>query len=306
MPRTTSFIPALGSALLCGCAATIVTSQPVEPPAEPPPPPEQGRPTEPAPPASPAPTLHFGVDGPVVGWITDPEAAQQWISGQEQDGWITLRPPIHSARTRSGLIVHARADAIAAPLPELEPPIRSATGHIFTVDLEDGTPLADFFCDEIEVLDENDGPEPRARVRVRDDEGRWIIEGWVQGEVAERGDDDCPPRIVARRFFFRVSADGVEDPPAPQIPPGYRVARPPDPVPDLDGDLWRTGSEGDQLVCQRWQLQSTAQGLRLERRWVESWGSGRAEMRESQELIGGPDRVFDVWRQHRAAVDPPA
>ena len=66
------------------------------------------------------------------------------------------------------------------------------------------------------------------------------------------------------------------------------MANPPDPVPDLEGDVWLHRTEGGRPVCQRWQLQNTDRGQQLERRWTESWGSGRARMRQSQDLYGGP------------------
>jgi len=307
MRQTKIILILFGWQLSCGGSSGVAAVVAVDPP-------ERSTPLEVTPEAplsepSPSPTLHLGADGPVIGWITDLALLSERPPREEEGGWVSFSLPVFSPRTRTSLVVFARADALPTATPLLQEALRTATGYIFEVHLDDGTPFAEFSCDEIEVLAEEAVVEHRSvdpssaerdvvsrgsrtRVRVRDRRGRWIVEGWFHGAVEERGRDDCPPRVIEGGGVRQFTVDGVLYPPPAPPPPGYVAAQRPDPVPSLEGPLWLQRFEGDRLQCQRWQLRRTATGLLLERRFMERWGQGRAEMRESQALRGGP---IEYW-----------
>lgn len=189
---------------------------------------------------------------------------------------------------------------MAAALPVLSAPLRRATGHNVELRLDNTTvAFARLYCPLLDILVEEEG---RTKVRASDRRGRWILEGWVQGSLAERG-SSCGPRVIQRRRQYSTSSDGTERPPPPEVPPGYIRYVPLDPAPRLAGPVWlaRRRRAGEAVECQRWQFRSTSSGVVLERHYRESYGSGRAVMREFQPLHGGPltFEMYDIGYQRR-------
>ena len=91
-------------------------------------------------------------------------------------------------------------------------------------------------------------------------------------------------------------SDGTEHPPPPEVPPGFVRYDPEGLSPSLAGPAWiprrRGGAEATE--CDRWELRHTSYGMVRERRYRESFGSGRYEMVEFQPLHGGP-LVFQAY-----------
>lgn len=285
--RLARWMPALALACALGCA------QGLRPAASPPPAPapapvvEVVQPAAPEPEPAPAlePSLHLGADGPRVGWLLSPD-----LEGLEPEpepgGWIRLLPAVTDPRTRGALRAHVREEALGAPAPALDPPLRLADGHRFELQLDDGTPFARFYCAPMEVLVEEPG---RTYVRVRARREPWVLEGWVEGPVEPRGDDGCPPRVVLPRTHVSRGPDGVEHPPPPEVPEGFVRAGRLTAAPRLRGPVWlrRWGDDGAR-ICQRWRFAPRRGGLDIERRERVRHGRGLADERWFIPLQGGP------------------
>ena len=237
------------------------------------------------------PSLHLGVGGPVVGWLTEPLG---WITipggienwhPKEQGEWTRLSPTINLTKNH-GQTFFVKTASLKSPPPVLPTPQRVATGHHFVLHLDDGTPFARFYCNPMEILSEEHN---RVKVRVRGRKDRWILEGWVQGSVAERG-GACGPRVIIGRFGYSVAHDGTESPPAPVIPDGYVRLQAPEPPPRLNGAVWLQHWDRQQKkrVCQQWSFRPTKNGVVIERQYREQFGSGQSVMTEFIPLMGGP------------------
>jgi len=101
-------------------------------------------------------------------------------------------------------------------------------------------------------------------------------------EPAHRG-----PRVLTAPTSVRARPISAE-PPATTIPEGYRRVQAIAPPP-YRGRVWllRPDAQGEP-TCQRWRFQPTPEGVTLERRYRQAWGSGVSVEREFIPLHGGP------------------
>lgn len=225
-----------------------------------------------------SPAVALTPDGPMVGQLLA-SPPPGWLRGTRQvEGveWRELAPPMRAGREDVRVWIREAAlhafergeQSIASP-----PALREVTGHVVLLETDDGRPVAEARCAPLEVLRE--GERPLVRLRSRD--GRLALHAYAPGPLAERGEGDCPPRVVQwpRVVIARVSplpggrTEIVAEPPDP-IPEGYRERRTlPDPLP-MPRHLWwirrvvpAGTDEAPRPMCQRFRVQRNASGFRL-------------------------------------------
>ncbi len=256
--------------------------------------------------------LHLEPGGEVVGALLAP-APPGWLrETREVDGvtWRELAPPIHGA-TNHGLRVWIRESSHASPPPVTAAPVlRVATGHTFDlkrVGAHGGEArFSHFFCDPIEVLEEHDG---HTVVQVRSRDGFLVLRGRIEGAVAERGTGDCPPRVVTRPrrtvVGVVVTTDGAHTrvtpatPPEIEVPDGFVLARPytlrrfPRSVYWIRHRFTNSDDGESQRVneCQRWRVQSNADGMRLSHSVREETDGGVREVKTIYSFDGQPPQM---------------
>ncbi len=212
--------------------------------------------------------LYLGAGGPAVGWISRGEAERRLAPVGDGEWWVGKVLGLNSP---GAVAVAARPDTLDQPVPPADPSLRTASGHHVVLELENGTSFARFSCNTLYVLD--DTQPDRTRVQVRDPHDAWVVEGWVHGEITERGQAACPPRIVP-------AVEGELQ----EIPTGWLTFVPPRPPPELTGVVWRRPWRVRTGPCERWEMTPIAGGVKLTRDVTEA----RAIVHMRQTLTGGP------------------
>lgn len=218
-------------------------------PAEPAPNPER----EPEPPTSAL--LH---EGERIGWVESVDQLE--MLGIEEDRTRVAIPFYISEGSRSRRVAAevSQSGLKAGRFPEAATPLRVAVHHELVLRLGDGNPFAEVRCGEFDVLIEE---SERTRVRVR--KRGVVLEGWVAGSVAPRGNADCPPRTIGIRPPV-VTLRGQPPPEPEPLPDGFvEVHRVPI---RRKGPIWRL-LPGEAPTCDRWVWRRG--GKRMEQRTSE-------------------------------------
>jgi len=210
-----------------------------------------------APEAPPTTELRHGEEG--IGWLESLDG----IEVVETVGDETLVAlPFYREEGRRAIPIHARVSTAGLEslvVPVAPPAIRTAVHHRLALQYAEGTPPTEVRCGEIEVLAE----EP-ARTRVRVRERGVVLEGWVEGAVAPRGEESCPPRVMRVRPA-QASLRGQPPAPPEPLPEGFVEVRDVE-VKRRGSVWWRLG--GDEPRCERWKWRR--EGSMLERRTAEA------------------------------------
>lgn len=161
---------------------------------------------------------------------------------------------------------------------EVQPALRVAVHHRLELQHDDGTPIAEARCGEVEVLVEQ--PD-RTRVRVR--ERGVVLEAWVEGHVSRRGPEECPPRILRRGAQAWIRGQPRPDP--EPLPEGF--------VETHDVAVQRRGSvwwlvPGEQPHCERWRWRRDGTILEHRTKDRRTWYSVGENARDDSFVLFGP------------------
>ncbi len=142
---------------------------------------------------------------------------------------------------------------------------RVVSGHIGWLRSETSVQFARFFCQPLEVLAENAG-----YVRVRLNNGPYMLVGWTKGPLAERGNADCSTAAIASLLHPKRGTG--ESAPRVPLPGGHLPVESDVSGFAFQGDIFVRAERGG--LCKKWTFVRDADGLSLKRRVVRIVGKG--------------------------------